>query len=139
MKDINEITKAILDAAFKLHTLYGPGLYESAYELLLQIELRRIGRKVERQKSVSIEHEGVVIENAFRIDLLVDDMVIVELKSTEQIPAVFAKQLKTYLVLCDKPVGLLINFGQISLKNGIERIVNHYVGPDLPPKSKNGQ
>ena len=139
MKDINEITKAILDAAFKLHTLYGPGLYESAYELLLQIELRRIGRKVERQKSVSLEHEGVVIENAFRIDLLVDDMVIVELKSTEQNPAVFAKQLKTYLVLCDKPVGLLINFGQISLKNGIERIVNHYVGPDLPPKSKNGQ
>ena len=134
MNDINAITKAILDAAFKLHTMYGPGLYESAYEVLLQIELRRAGHNVERQKPVSIEHEGVIVDNAFRIDLLIDDTVVVELKSSEQHSAVFAKQLKTYLVLCVKPVGLLINFGQISLKNGIERVVNHYEGPALPPR-----
>ena len=91
MPDINEITQDILDAAFRLHTMDGPGLYESAYELLLQVELQRAGRKVERQKSVSIEHEGVVLNNAFRIDLLVDDTVVVELKSTEQHSPVFAK------------------------------------------------
>ena len=135
MQNINEITQDILDAAFRLHTMYGPGLYESAYELLLQIELHRVGRRVERQKSVSIEHEGVVVNNAFRIDLLIDDTVVVELKSTEQHSPVFAKQLRTYLVLCGKPVGLLINFGQVSLKNGIERVVNHYDGPSLPPRN----
>ena len=136
MKDTNEITQDILNAAFKLHTLYGPGLYESAYELLLQIELKRNGHKVERQKSVSIEHEGIVVDNAFKLDLLVDDSVVVELKSCEQQVPVFAKQLKTYLVLCGKEVGLLINFGQISLKNGIERIVNRYKGPPLPSRTE---
>ena len=135
MKDINTITKDILDAAFKLHTAYGPGLYESAYELLMQIELQRAGYKVERQKPVSIKHEGVVVDNAFRLDLLVDGRVIVELKSCEQQVPVFAKQLKTYLVLCKKHVGLLVNFGQASLRNGIERIVNHYDGPALPPRT----
>ena len=117
MKDINEITQDILDAAFMLHTMYGPGLYESAYELLMQIELQRSGHKVERQKPVSIEH------------------VVVELKSCEQQVPVFAKQLKTYLVLCGKPVGLLINFGQPSLRNGIERVVNRYEGPALPSRT----
>ena len=135
MNNVNDITADILNAAFKLHTMYGPGLYESAYELLMQIELHRLGHKVERQKAVSIEHEGVVVDNAFRLDLLIDGTVIVELKSTEQHPAVFAKQLKTYLVLCGKPVGLLINFGQMSLKNGIERVVNRYEGPTLPPRT----
>ncbi|MBQ3811315.1 MAG: GxxExxY protein [Kiritimatiellae bacterium] len=137
MNNINDITADILNAAFKLHTMYGPGLYESAYELLMKIELQRSGHKVERQKPVSIEHEGVVVDNAFRLDLLVDEKVVVELKSTEQHSAVFAKQLKTYLVLCSKPVGLLINFGQVSLKNGIERVVNHYEGPALP--TRNGE
>ena len=131
MKNINEITADVLNAAFKLHTMYGPGLYESAYELLLEIELRKGGHAVARQVFVSIKHEGVLVENAFRLDLLVDDKVVVELKSTEQQLAVFAKQLKTYLVLCHKPVGLLINFGKVSLKDGIERVVNHYEGPSL--------
>jgi iron complex transport system substrate-binding protein len=135
MKNINAITKSILDAAFKLHTMYGPGLYETAYELLLFIELKRTGHVVERQKPVSIEYEGVVVDNAFRLDLLVDSSVIVELKSTEQRSLAFSKQLKTYLVLCNKPVGLLINFGQVSLKNGIERVVNNYDGPPLPTRN----
>jgi len=135
MKDINAITQGILDAAFKLHTMYGPGLYESAYELLMQIELHRSGHKVERQKPVSIAHESVIVDNAFRLDLLVDDLVVVELKSCEQQAPVFAKQLKTYLVLCGKPVGLLINFGQTSLRNGIERVVNRYDGPALPSRT----
>ena len=136
MNNINDITADILNVAFKLHTMYGPGLYESAYELLMKIELQRSGHKVERQKPVSIEHEGVVVDNAFRLDLLVDEKVVVELKSTEQHSAVFAKQLKTYLVLCEKSVGLLINFGQISLRNGIERIVNRYEGPPLSPRGE---
>ncbi len=135
MKDINAITQDILDAAFKQHTMYGPGLYESAYELLMQIELHQSGHKVERQKPVSIEHERVVVDNAFRLDLLVDGLVVVELKSCEQHVPVFAKQLKTYLVLCGKPVGLPINFGQTSLRNGIERVVNRYDGPALPSRT----
>ena len=96
----------------------------------------RTGHVVERQKPVSIEYEGVVVDNAFRLDLLVDDTVVVELKSTEQRSLVFSKQLKTYLVLCNKPVGLMINFGQVSLKNGIERVVNHYEGPPLPTRNE---
>ena len=118
------------------HRCIAANMLESIYEQLLEAELARRGHKVERQKPVSIEHEGVVVDNAFRLDLLVDEKVVVELKSTEQHSAVFAKQLKTYLVLCEKSVGLLINFGQISLRNGIERVVNRYEGPTLSPRGE---
>ena len=113
-----------------IHGKLGPGLLESAYELVLVAELRRRGHKVESQVPVSFEYDGIKIDNAFRIDVLVDDQVVVELKSTETFSPVHAKQLKTYLVLTNRKLGLLLNFGMEFMKTGIKRVLNGDV-PDL--------
>ena len=122
----NEISGDVVDAAVKLHQRLGPGLLESAYEMILAAELTRRGHKVERQVSVSFEYEGMSFNDAFRADMLVDGQVVVELKATEQKNPVFPRQLKTYLVLMKKHLGLLLNFGQAKMVNGIERVVNGY-------------
>ena len=122
----NEISGDIVDAAIKLHQRLGPGLLESVYEMILAAELTRRGHKVETQVSVSFDYDGIKFENAFRADMIVDDQVVVELKATEQKNPVFPKQLRTYLVLMNKHLGLLLNFGQAKMVNGIERIVNGY-------------
>ena len=122
--EINEITGDILDASVKIHKMFGPGLLESVYERLLTIELGRRGHHVERQKSVSFRYEDVLFENAFRIDLLVDGQVVVELKSTTTMHPVYAKQVRTYLVLAGLQVGLLVNFGMPTLKDGFVRVIN---------------
>ena len=122
----NEISGDVLDAAYKIHTAFGPGLLESIYEALLVIELEKRGHKVERQKLISFEYEGVTLENAFRVDLLVDGQVIVELKSTEQMHPVFMKQVKTYLVIMKLHLGLVVNFGLPTIKEGFVRVVNGY-------------
>lgn len=107
----NDITKDVLDSSIKLHRQFGPGSLESVYETLLEIELTKRGHVVERQKAISFEYEGKMLENAFRLDMLVDGLVIVELKSTEKMNPVFVKQLKTYLVITGLQVGLVVNFG----------------------------
>ncbi len=122
----NEISGDVVDAAVKLHQRLGPGLLESAYEMILAAELTRRGHKVERQVSVSFEYEGMSFNDAFRADMLVDGQVVVELKATEQKNPVFPRQLKTYLVLMKKHLGLLLNFGQAKMVSGIERVVNGY-------------
>ncbi len=122
----NEISGDIVDAAIKLHQRLGPGLLESAYEMILAAELTRRGHKVERQVPVSFEYDGMKFDDAFRADMIVDGQIVVELKATEQKNPVFPKQLKTYLVLMNKHLGLLLNFGQAKMVNGIERIVNGY-------------
>ena len=122
----NEITGDILDASIKLHRQFGAGLLESVYEALLENELKKRGHKVERQKSITFEYEGVALENAFRLDMLVDDKVIVELKSTEKMSPVFAKQLKTYLAITKLQVGVVVNFGMTTLKEGFLRFVNNF-------------
>lgn len=122
----NEISGDVLDAAIKIHRAFGPGLLESVYETLLAIELEKRGHKVERQKWISFEYEGVRIENAFRLDLLVDNTVVVELKSTEQMNPVFMKQVKTYLVIMKLHLGLVVNFGMETLRDGYARVVNGY-------------
>ena len=122
----NEISGDVVDAAVKLHQRLGPGLLESAYEMILAAELTRRGHKVERQVSVSFEYEGMYFNDAFRADMLVDGQIVVELKATEQKNPVFPRQLKTYLVLMKKHLGLLLNFGQAKMVNGIERVVNGY-------------
>ena len=129
MKTINEITADIIDSAIQIHRQFGSGMYEKAYELLLQIELSARGHSVVRERSVDVEYHGVMVHGAFSIDLLVDNQVVVELKSCEKNLPVFGKQLKTYLVMFGRPVGLLINFGLPALKDGIERVVNHYEEP----------
>ena len=125
----NDITKDILDAAIKIHKQFGPGMLESVYEQLLEVELTRRGHKVERQMEVSFEYEGVKLDNAFRLDMLVDDSVIVELKSTENMLPVYLKQVKTYLVVTGLQVGVLLNFGMNQLIDGYARVVNGYTGP----------
>jgi GxxExxY protein len=120
----NQLSKLILDAAFKVHTKTGPGLLESVYEITLAHELRKLGLRVERQVPIPIRYDELTFDEGFRADLLVEDKVIVELKSVEKLIPVHGKQLLTQLRLSDRRLGLLINFGQIRLKDGIERIAN---------------
>lgn len=129
MRDVNEITAEIIDAAYGIHKDLGPGLLESVYEAVLARVLERRGLTVERQRPVSFEYDGLRFEEGFRVDLLVDGRVVVELKCVEKLAPVHPKQLLTYLRLLDKPVGLLLNFGAATLKEGIKRVANHYT-PD---------
>ena len=125
-KEIDEITGQVVDAAYKLHTGLGPGLLESVYELVPACELERRGLRVERQKPVSFEFNGLHFEDAFRVDLLIEGCVVVELKSVETMASVHPKQVLTYLRLLNLPVGLLINFGPATMKEGLHRVVNNY-------------
>ncbi len=120
----NEIAQQIVDAAYKIHTRLGPGLLESVYEAVLVYELRQRGLRVDNQVPVPVVYEAVKLEIGYRADLVVEDKVIVELKSVEHIAPVHLKQLLTYLRLADKRLGLLINFGDALIKNGISRVVN---------------
>lgn len=120
----NEIAKVIVDAAFKIHTTLGPGLLESVYEVVLARELEKRGLVVERQKPVKIVFDGMIFDEGYRIDLLVNDLVVVEIKSVETMAPVHKKQLLTYLRLANKRLGLLINFGAPLIKDGIVRVVN---------------
>ena len=120
----NEVAKIIVDCAYKVHTTLGPGLLESVYEAALAYELGKRGLNVERQKPLPVVYENVRLEEGFRADLVVSDLVIVELKSVEEVAPVHKKQLLTYLRLADKRLGLLINFGAAKIKNGISRVVN---------------
>ena len=127
--EIDEISGQVVDAVFKLHTRLGPGLLESVYELVLVRELERRGLKVERQKPVFFEFDGLRFEDAFRVDLLVEGCVVVELKSVETLAPVHSKQILTYIRLLNLPVGLLINFGAATMKEGLHRVVNNYQPP----------
>jgi len=120
----NEIAKIIVDTAYKIHVMYGPGLLESAYEAILAYELRQRGLHVVCEQPIPIVHETVHLDVGYRADLIVEDKVIVELKSVEQTAPVHKKQLLTHLRLADKRLGLLINFGVARIKDGITRIVN---------------
>ena len=121
---INDITGAIVDAALQIHRDMGPGLLESVYEAVLAKKLESRGMKVERQKTLRFVYDGMSFDEGFRMDLLVEDQVIVELKAVEQTASVHKKQLLTYLKLAGKPVGLLINFGAATLKEGVTRVIN---------------
>lgn len=121
---INRLTGIIIGSALRIHTKLGPGIFESVYEKILAHDLERLGHVVERQKPVPIIFEGMAFPNAFRADLIVDDTVLVEIKSIQAIAPVHEKQLLTYLRLLEVPLGLLINFGSESLKNGIKRMAN---------------
>ena len=124
--DLDGITAEIVDAAVKLHSALGPGLLESVYETLLTRDLERRGLAVEVQKPVTFDYDGLRFSEGFRVDLLVESRVIVEIKSVEGLLPVHHKQLLTYLRLMDLPVGLLINFGAPTMKEGLRRIVNGF-------------
>lgn len=133
MTDIDRISGDVLDAAIRLHKDLGPGLLESVYETLLAASLARVGYRVARQHPVDIEFDGIRFEAAFRIDILVEGTLLIEVKSVDQLHAAHAKQLLTYLRLTKQPVGLLINFGGATLKEGFRRLVNDYVGARSSP------
>jgi len=127
LKELDDITGEIVDAALKIHQGLGPGLLESVYESVLSKAIEKRGLKVERQKPISFMYDDMTFDDGFRVDLLVADRVVVELKSVERLAPVHSKQLLTYIRLMNLPVGLLINFGASTLKEGLHRIVN-----DLP-------
>jgi GxxExxY protein len=120
----NEVAKQIVDVAFKIHTTFGPGLLESVYETIMAYELQKRGLSVRRQQAIPVIYEDVRMDLGFRADLIVENKVVVEIKSVEAIAPVHKKQLLTYLRLTDKRLGLLINFNVELIKNGISRVVN---------------
>jgi GxxExxY protein len=123
---INDITDIVIDEAIKIHRELGPGLFESVYETSLAARLGARGLKAERQVPVPLEFEGHSFEVAFKVDILVEDRLVLEIKSVEQLGKAHAKQLLTYLRLLKQPVGLLLNFSESTMKQGIRRLANDY-------------
>ena len=130
----NEIARQILDAAFSVHSKLGPGLLESVYEIVLAYELKKKGLTAERQKPMPIMYDNIRFDEAFRSDVVVNGKVIAELKSVEALLPVHAKQLLTQLRLSGLKLGLLINFGEAHLKNGIKRVINGRLDAEDPPE-----
>lgn len=126
--EIEELARIAVDCGFHLHRDLGPGLLESAYEVLLAESLRQAGLAVERQIALPLRYKGVVVDNAFKIDLLVNRTLVIELKSVERLAPVHGKQILTYLRLMNLPLGLLMNFGQGTFKDGLKRVANDYYG-----------
>ena len=120
----NEIAKTVVDACFQIHRQLGPGLFESVYEEVLCYELEDLGLSISRQKSIPVFWKDLKLDQGFRADIVVNDKVIIEIKAIELLKRVHYKQLMTYLKLTDLKLGLLINFNEALIKNGIHRIVN---------------
>jgi len=126
LQDLEALASAVIDDALRMHRELGPGLLESVYEMILAGKLAQRGIEVARQVPVSIDYDGLHFEAAFRIDLLVGGRLLVEIKSVERLNGAHGKQLLTYLRLTKQPLGLLINFGGETLKEGLRRVVNDY-------------
>jgi len=122
--EINNLTQTILNCSFKIHSALGPGLLENAYEECLFFELKSLGLKVEKQKGLPLKYKDITLDVGYRLDLLVEDKIVVELKAVEDLTDVHFAQVLTYLKLSKCKVGLLINFNVKSLKYGIKRIIN---------------
>lgn len=121
----NTIATTIVNSSFKIHKALGPGLFESVYEEVLAYELSKEGLDVKRQHTIPVIYEGIKLELGFKADIIVNDKVIIELKSVEKIQPVHPKQLLTYLRLTNMKLGLLINFNEALIRDGIQRIVNN--------------
>lgn len=124
--NVEDVSAAVVDAAFHLHKDLGPGLLESVYQVVLARMLEKRGLRVERQKCVAFDFDGMHFDEGLRLDLLVEDCLVVELKSVENVARVHLKQLLTYLRLLNLPLGLLINFGAPTFKQGVKRVVNNH-------------
>jgi len=124
--DVEGLSAVVVDAAFHLHNELGPGLLESVYESVLARSLERRGLFAERQKVVAFDFDGMRFDEGLRVDLLVNGALVIELKSVETLAPIHHKQLLTYLRLLKQPLGLLINFGAPTFKEGIKRIVNNH-------------
>jgi GxxExxY protein len=135
MHDIEVLASQAVDCGFQIHKRLGPGLLESVYEALLAVMLERRGLRVQRQKPVSITLDDIAIPDAFRADLVVEDTLIVEIKSVERNAPIHSKQLLTYLRLTEQPLGLLMNFGCETFRDGPKRVLN---GPAARYPGKSG-
>jgi iron complex transport system substrate-binding protein len=124
--NVDELAAIAVDCGFKVHAGLGPGLLESAYEAVLFHSLTRRGLKVERQKPIPIRYDGIMLDEGFRADLLVEDILLIELKSVERLAPIHGKQLLTYLRLMNLSVGLLMNFGAYTFREGVKRVANNH-------------
>lgn len=122
--ELNEITGAIITAAMKVHTLIGPGLLESVYHTCLEHELEKIGLRMQSEVPVPVHYDGLTLESGYKADLIVEDCVIVELTCADELAPIHKAQLLTYLRLANKPLGLLLNFKVVHMRDGIKRIIN---------------
>ena len=121
----NELSSAVIGRALKVHAALGPGLLESAYEACLCYELTKTGLKVEKQKSLPLVYQAIKLECGYRVDIMVGDKLILEIKSVESLTEIHLAQLLTYLRLSNCKLGLLLNFNVLHLKDGIKRVVNN--------------
>jgi iron complex transport system substrate-binding protein len=128
IEELEALASAAVDCGFRIHKEIGPGLLENAYEALMAEALRQRGLEVTRQVAVPLQYNGVVVDNAFKFDLLVEGKLVVELKSIDRLAPVHGKQVLTYLRLMHLPLGLLMNFGQATFKDGLRRVANDYYG-----------
>ena len=129
--ELNQLSSQVIKAAINVHKELGPGLFESVYQSCMVIELKKVGIKVQSEVPLPIFYRGQrVHEEGFRLDLLVENTIIVELKSVEKVQNVHKKQLLTYLRLAKKPLGLLINFNEVLLKDGVSRVINSSIVSD---------
>ncbi|MEM8696470.1 MAG: GxxExxY protein [Pseudomonadota bacterium] len=126
--ELEALASLVVDCGFHIHKEFGPGLLESVYEAVLANRLESKCLKIDRQKPVGIEVDGIVLNEGFRADLLVEDKLLIELKSIEKLAPVHGKQTLTYLRLMNLPLGLLINFGGSTFREGVKRIANNYQG-----------
>ena len=124
--DIERLASIVIDCGLKVHIELGPGLMESVYEAVLENRLRKLGLAVERQKAISIKVDGLILPDSFRADLLIENTLLLELKSVEKLSTIHNMQLHTYLRLMNLPLGLLLNFGGETFKQGIKRIINNH-------------
>jgi GxxExxY protein len=128
---LNALSHRVIGCAMKVHSALGPGLLESTYEACLEHELHKAGIAVERQTTLAIHYDGVQIDCGYRVDMLVENFIIIELKSVDQLTRIYEAQLLTYLKLANLNLGLLINFNVLHLRNGIKRIVNNFPEKDF--------
>ncbi len=122
--EIEELARRTIDCGFRIHKQLGPGMLENVYETIMAAALTKAGLKVERQRPIPIVFEGITIADACRADLVIEDALIVEIKSLERLAPVHAKQLLTYVRLMEQPLGLLMNFGSETFREGLKRVVN---------------
>lgn len=125
--DIEQLVKVVIDTGLKLHIDLGPGLMESVYEAVLAARLEKLGIRVKRQIPIKIEVDGFIFPDAFRADLIVENRLLLELKSVEHLMPVHMKQVLTYLRLANLPIGLLMNFGSDRFADGLKRLVNNHI------------
>ena len=126
MRDLEELARTAVDCGFKIHDGLGPGLLESVYEVVLADALAERGLSVQRQRSIPIHYNGKFFDEGFKADLLVENRLLIELKASERLLAVHGRQVLTYLKLLDLPLGLLMNFGCATFKEGVKRVVNNH-------------